>query len=212
MLSLVLASKSPQRSALLTQIGLSFTTISLGEDAEYLETPFPQEFPLDYVRRVAHNKWYQAQQQLLLTNKNPLIIVSADTCVCLDNQIFHKPETLDQAKEILKTLSGKTHHVLTTVCVGLLTTKQPISNTSKNQVRFCNMSESQIDYYLKTQESFGRAGAYAIQGLAAQFIEWIEGSYSGIMGLPLYETKRMIDNVILDFLTEQKHANATVNE
>jgi septum formation protein len=199
---IILASQSPQRAKLLQQINLPFKTLSLGEDAEKLETTQPNETPSDYVRRVAGHKWENAYAQLKLQSIiQPTLLLTADTCVYLGSQLFLKPNHEQDILNTLKQLSGQTHWVETCVCLGLIipnpikSTPTYIKATSQSQVRFKPLNPSDLSAYIATKESWGRAGCYAIQGRAASWIEWIEGSYSGIMGLPLYETAQLFEQL-----------------
>ncbi len=160
------------------------------EDPEELETVLPFENPQSYVARVAMLKWQVAQQRLL-AQKLPLApILSADTTVVLGQRIFGKPKNTEDASEILQTLAAKTHQVMTAVVCGH--GDQVTSAMSISQVSFSEMVPEDLDKYVLSGEPMGKAGAYGIQGAAAQWVKKIDGSYTGIMGLPLHETLQLL--------------------
>lgn len=184
-----LASGSPRRRELLTQIAVDFEVLSVTVD----ESVLSDEAPLDYVNRIAINK-AQAGLALVQTQTLPAKpVLAADTAVVLnDGQILGKPADQQQARQFLLQLSANSHQVITSVA--LATDFNIITRSQLSQVRFSKLSNNQIDWYLATGEGDDKAGAYAVQGLAAQFIEHIDGSYSGIMGLPLYETRLLLQD------------------
>jgi len=192
-----LASKSPRRRELLRQIGVDFEILMLRElpgRAEVVsEIPHPNEDPEVYVRRVAREKG-QAGWQTVLGRKLPLRpILSADTTVSIDGKILGKPADANEAMKMLRWLSGRTHQVLTAITV---TAEGKMSEAlSRSEVRFAHLDEASLRAYCATKEPYDKAGAYGVQGFAAQFIEFISGSYSGIMGLPLFETSRLLHRV-----------------
>ncbi len=179
-----LASTSPRRKELLAQLGVDFDVISIEVD----ETPHQFEKPVDYVQRVTKDKAQAGQRNL---TDSAAIVVAADTSVIVNETILGKPDSLSQAKEMLKMLSGHTHQVLTAVAVASSMGVSIKLNTST--VTFAEISEDELDWYVATNEGMDKAGSYAVQGLAARFIERIEGSYSGIMGLPLRETGLLLE-------------------
>lgn len=184
-----LASQSPRRQTLLNQIGACFEMLlpDLSEDVETLETALPNEVPKVYVQRVSALK---AQAALARRNKRQLEslpILSADTIVTVEGRILGKPTNQQDAQDMLACLSGKTHEVLTAIYL-FIPDSNYYSALSVSQVRFRELSSEEIQHYIDSGEPFGKAGAYAIQGRAAEFVEHIAGSYSGIMGLPLFET------------------------
>ncbi|MFM8465523.1 MAG: Maf family protein [Burkholderiaceae bacterium] len=189
-----LASKSPRRRELLRQIGVEFEILMLREapglTEAVTEIPHPNEDPEVYVRRVAREKG-EAGWQTVLERKLPLRpVLSADTTVSIDGKILGKPADADEAIKILRWLSGRTHEVLTAITV---TAEGKMSEAlSRSEVRFAHVDEASLRAYCATKEPYDKAGAYGVQGLAAQFIEFISGSYSGIMGLPLFETARLL--------------------
>jgi len=179
---IVLASASPRRRELLAQIGVPFTVIAV--EAE--ETPQPGESALDYVRRVAAEKSALGQS----VSPSNLPVLGADTEVVLDGEVFGKPRDFDHAKAMLRRLSGRTHEVYSAVSLRLGT--RHWQAVSVSQVAFRPLADPEIQAYWATGEPEGKAGAYAIQGLGAVFIERLEGSYSGVMGLPLFETADLL--------------------
>lgn len=185
-----LASKSPRRRELLRQVGIDFDLLSLRSDpARGVDVPedvFEGELAQDYVVRVALEKgafaWKVLQQR-----RQPLRpVLTADTTVTIDGAILGKPADLAEARSMLERLSGRTHQVLTTVAVHYTDMAEHVTQVSN--VRFATLTSQQIAAYCATTEPYDKAGGYGIQGLAALFIEHIEGSHSGIMGLPIFET------------------------
>ena len=194
-----LASQSPRRQELLKQIGVRFEMLipQAGEDTESLETPLPNEKARNYVERVTLVKSAVALERWGKSGLAWAPILCADTTVSLPNsdqgEILGKPaDTLD-AERILRMLSGKSHEVLTAVALTINPNEAPIHLVQISEVRFAELTDAQIQSYIETKEPFGKAGAYGIQGGASAFIPEIKGSYSGIMGLPLYETALLLD-------------------
>ena len=189
-----LASKSPRRRELLRQIGVDFELLSLRSDAargaDVSELALPGEAALDYVARVANEKAAFAWRVVQCRRLPPRPVLAADTTVTLDGDILHKPANLDEAVHMLERLSGRTHQVLTSVAVHHTHFAGQFTQTSS--VRFATLSAAAIKAYCATSEPYDKAGGYGIQGLAALFVEHIEGSHSGIMGLPLFETARLL--------------------
>jgi septum formation protein len=189
-----LASKSPRRLALLQQMGIISKTLMLREDSSRVrdvdETPLPSENPYIYVERMAKMKadigLLRAKQRAL----PPLPVLGADTIVVFNGTIFGKPADPADAMRMLKLLSGTTHEVLTGVAVTDGT--RMLHDTSISRVRFRDLTEAEIAAYINTGEPMGKAGSYAVQGLGAIFIERLEGSYSGVMGLPIFETSMLL--------------------
>jgi len=185
-----LASKSPRRRELLRQVGIDFDLLSLRSDpARGIDVPedvFEGELAQDYVVRVALEKGAFAWQ-VLQQRRQPLRpVLTADTTVTIDGDILGKPADLAEARAMLEQLSGRTHQVLTTVAVHYTDMAEHVTQVSN--VRFAKLTAQQIATYCATSEPYDKAGGYGIQGLAALFIEHIEGSHSGIMGLPIFET------------------------
>lgn len=181
---LYLASQSPRRRQLLEQLGVSFEVISVDID----EWRLPEESPVDYVTRVAREKAEAGLHQL--GQISDAIVLGADTEVILDNRVFGKPGNAAEAAEMLSQLSGRTHQVISAVwCV---THERRAHALSVSEVTFAQLSKHDIDTYIATGEPFGKAGGYAIQGIAVTFIRYLSGSYSGVMGLPLFETAELL--------------------
>lgn len=180
--TLYLASNSPRRRELLQQIGVSFRLLPVDEDESLLDGESAEA----YVLRLARNKALAAKQQL---NGSGLVL-GADTCVVLDTEILGKPRDCEDAVATLMALSGREHEVLTAVA---LTDGQRCEvKLSRNRVNFAKLDRDVCRRYWDTGEPRDKAGSYAVQGLAAVWITRIEGSYSGIMGLPLYETAQLL--------------------
>jgi septum formation protein len=190
-----LASQSPRRHALLEQIGVAFKLL-LPPDlaaAEALEAVLPNESALKYVKRVTRLKLKAAVAQMHQQSLPVRPVLCADTTVVIDQRILGKPANASQAYEMLTHLSGKTHHVLTAVAVGHH--RRIHLALSRSSVKFVPMTAADIQAYVDSQEPMGKAGAYAVQGRASAFIQKISGSYSGIMGLPLYETTQLLQSI-----------------
>lgn len=198
-----LASQSPRRSQLLEQIGVPHRLLvpnapgDVAEDTEALELVLPGEPPAAYVERVTALKLEAAVQRLARRGLPTAPILCSDTTVALNDRIFGKPLDADDARHMLAQLSGQEHRVLTAVAVQA--GAQRFAALSVSHVRFAELDSVQIDAYVATGEPLGKAGAYGIQGPAAAFIAHISGSYSGIMGLPLYETAQLLRQAGLRF-------------
>jgi len=183
---LYLASKSPRRAELLQRLGLSHRPL----DVDVPEVRAPGEGAADYVRRVARDK-ARAGWQLVAAEPDARVL-GADTEVVLDEEVFGKPADAADAAAMLQRLSGRTHTVLSAVVViDAAGERQALSVT---QVRFAALDPAQIAAYVATGEAMGKAGAYAIQGRAEAFVEHLSGSYSGVMGLPVHETARLLES------------------
>jgi septum formation protein len=198
---LYLASRSPRRRELLHQIGVSFETLLFRagsrSDAQVDETPLAGEVPVDYVQRIArakaaHGKQLAAERRLMV-----LPVLSADTTLELDDSIIGKPNDAADALRILKQLSGRTHRVLTSVALAYGDRVDCALSTS--EVTFRPLDELEMRRYVLTGEPLDKAGAYGIQGRAAVFIERLAGSYTGVMGLPLFETAALLDGIGFKF-------------
>jgi septum formation protein len=187
-----LASQSPRRSQLLTQLGIAHELLLADpqEDAESLEEYIAGESPLDYVQRVTKLKLQAALQRLQVRGLPPAPVLCADTTVALGDTIYAKPADAEDAVRMLRALSGQTHVVLTAVAVGIASQREDACSVS--EVSFAPMSEAEIRAYADSGEPMGKAGAYAVQGGAAAYISRINGSYTGIMGLPLFETAQLL--------------------
>ena len=187
-----LASQSPRRSQLLTQLGVRHELLlpDAGEDAEGIEAVLPNEPPARYVQRVTRLKLEAALQRLQRRGLPAAPVLCADTTVALGNTIYAKPADAEDAVRMLRDLSGQTHVVYTAVAIG--TASQCEQACSTSEVTFAPMSDAEIRAYVASGEPMGKAGAYAVQGLAAAHIARISGSYTGIMGLPLFETAQLL--------------------
>jgi septum formation protein len=187
-----LASQSPRRKQLLEQLGVAYELLLPGddEDAESLELVLPREAPLHYVQRVTQLKLDAALVRLKRRGWPAAPVLCSDTTVALGRMILGKPVDGSDAQCILQTLSGQTHRVLTAVAIGTVRKRQQAVSVSK--VTFAKMSLAQIKAYVATGEPLGKAGAYGVQGRAAAYISSLSGSYSGIMGLPMFETAELL--------------------
>jgi septum formation protein len=194
---LYLASRSPRRRELLAQIGVRFHLLLFrarpGEEEEVDEAPLAGEAADAYVERLARVKAEAGWQRMVQRNLPRGPVLSADTTVALEGRIFGKPAGRDDAARMLAALSGKTHEVLT--AVALKRDDWIESAVSRSEVRFKPLSPAEIADYVESGECDDKAGAYAIQGRAARFIVELRGSYSGVMGLPLYETGILLEKL-----------------
>ena len=189
-----LASKSPRREELLRQLGIDFVSLRLRESSErerdIVEGAHDAEPALHYVERIARTKATMGWQRMLQRGLAHRPVLGADTEVVLDGAIFGKPEDAADAVRMLALLSARTHHVLT--AVALCWEQQTMVEISTSAVTFRDIGREEIERYVATGEFSDKAGAYAVQGRAASWLSRIEGSYSGIMGLPLYETAQAL--------------------
>ena len=198
-LQLYLASASPRRSELLTQLGVAHVVLTLpavpGED----EPRHPNESPLAYVQRTANDKADRCIDWLSKNSLHPdgklainqqLYALTADTTVAFGDQVLGKPIDQEDARKILSLLSNQTHlvHTAVVLCRG----QERLTAISSSKVTFAALSTHDIEQYIASKEPFGKAGAYGIQGLAAQYIRQLDGSYTGVMGLPLFETAQLL--------------------
>jgi len=190
-----LASRSPRRRELLTQIGVKFEPLMFREgprqDNDADEAVRPDEQPDEYVRRVTRLKCEAAWQRVVMRRGlRRMPVLAADTTVELDSVILGKPADRQDAERILRLLAGRQHRVLTAVAVQL--EQRFEMAVSESLVTFTPLDDARIAAYVKSGEPFDKAGGYGIQGRAAAFIERLEGSYTGVMGLPLYETANLL--------------------
>ena len=182
---IILASASPRRRELLANLVSSFEV----RPADIDETPFPMESPEEYVIRMAREK---AEAIAAQSVDHRDVIIASDTSVVIDGQILGKPESFAHAKAMLRSLSGKTHQVMTSLCV---------CNGGLNRVATCNVvsdvsfreiSDLEIEHYWHTGEPCDKAGSYAIQGVGGMFVQHMSGSFSAVVGLPIYEVSQFL--------------------
>ena len=188
-----LASKSPRRRELLKQIGVHYELLMTRDHAPRIdvdESPLDNETAHVYVQRVVKLKAESALRVMRQRRLTPRPILTADTTVALDGQILGKPVDKADARRMLARLSGQSHQVLTAVAVVANDEIRQVLTTSF--VTFASLDEDEIKQYVETGEPMDKAGAYAVQGLAAKYISKLSGSYSGVMGLPLYETAALL--------------------
>lgn len=184
---LILASASPRRKELLAQVGIIPEHII---PADIDEAVLNNEAPSVYVRRIAHEKAVAVSKQF-----PDAYILAADTAVARGKQILPKAEDNDTVMKCLRQLSGKRHTVYTGLCVLAPHSKYKSSRHVDSKVSFKRLSEDEIKTYVASGEGIGKAGGYAIQGLAGKFVQWINGSYSAVVGLPLYEVTTMLEGL-----------------
>lgn len=182
---IILASASPRRRELLSQIGITADVQAVDID----ESQKQNEPVLDYVVRLAKEKAQRGFE--IIENHKKLPVLGSDTIVEIDGEILGKPESRQHAKEILMRLSGKKHEVHTAVAIVM--GNKTFFKVSSTAVQFKTLLAQEIEHYVASGEADDKAGAYAIQGMAAQFVKNINGSYSGVMGLPLFETVELLE-------------------
>ena len=188
-----LASASPRRRELLRQIGVSYRLLPVAVD----ETPLPEEIPAAYVARLAQAKAQTGLQ--ILGRRKPYPVLGADTAVVIDGVILGKPNHRQEGLAMLALLSGREHQVLS--AVALATATRDRVTVQESRVRFRQLTVAECEAYWNSGEPLDKAGGYAIQGRAAAFIAELHGSYSGVMGLPLFETAellRQFDIAVID--------------
>jgi len=185
-----LCSQSPRCRELLKQIGINFEMLLLRCDprrgVELNDSPLDDEPAESYVQRICQEKARTGAESLRLRSLRPFPVLAAETIVVLNGKIFGKPDNANQAADMLRQLSGKEHQVLSAVAVALGNRTEMALSVST--VRFASLSEDRIQRYLLSREYADKAGAYSIQGQAGAFVEYLAGSFSGVMGLPLSET------------------------
>ncbi len=195
--SVYLASKSPRRQELLRQIGVEFEELLVreagGRRRDIVETPRKGEPALDYVKRIARTKASVGWHQMNRRHLPPRPVLAADTEVVIDGDVLGKPGDAMNAIAMLERLSGKTHDVLTAVAVRWHA--HIVLALSTSRVSFRALARDEVERYVATGEPFDKAGGYGIQGRAAAFIRHLEGSYSGVMGLPLFETTEILAKI-----------------
>ncbi len=197
---LYLASKSPRRKEILAGMGIddieivhagpAVLTAFEGDEVQHADEP-----PEEYVVRTASEKARQAMQRIAAEGKPALPVLAADTVVICEGKILGKPADQEEAAQFMQRLSGRTHEVRTAVVVNDGKSDELHVAVSVSQVTFAKLTEAQIKAYVQTDEPYDKAGGYAVQGLAGLFIEHIAGSYSGIMGLPVYETAQLLAKI-----------------
>lgn len=188
--TIYLASTSPRRHEILQQMGVPHEVVLVPAPAGQDEPRLAGEAAEDYVRRTARDKAHRAAAWILEQARPQRPVLSADTTVILDHDILGKPLDLADAAMMLARLSGRTHHVHT--AIALAYDGRIDEDVCITTVRMKTLSAAEIKYYCTTGESLGKAGSYAIQGYAARFIEHISGSHTGVMGLPVFETHRLL--------------------
>lgn len=193
-LQLILASSSPRRKDLLESVGLEFSVV-VGDIDESLKAG---ELPSAYVSRMAQEKAQSAQNKIAPKEFEYAAILAADTIVCQGDEVFSKPVDYADAMRIWQCLSNAKHQVMTAVC--LLSKNRLESRISTTEVEFGLISELQMQQYWDSGEPVDKAGAYAIQGLASAWVQRIHGSYSNVVGLPLYEVNELLTLVELNWL------------
>lgn len=195
--TIYLASQSPRRKEILQQLGLY--SIVLPTDVD--ETLLSGEKPEVYVLRLAREKALACRQRLQLEQRQAYPIVAADTTVSIGGEILGKPDSEQAAFDMLRALSGRQHHVHTAVAVATASGIE-IALSSTN-VEMAEISDEEIQAYIASGEPYDKAGAYGIQGMASIFIRSIDGSYSGVMGLPIYETAQLLKNAGIELLKNE---------
>lgn len=200
--SLILASASPRRVELLQQMGVRFTTIP----AQIDETPLTEELATDYVTRMALEKAGKIAQ----SQPDTIPVLGADTVVLCEEKIFTKPENFDHAKSMLLALSDNRHQVLTAVAL-VKGTKKAVT-VSVSEVWFRTISDAECQAYWRSGEPKDKAGAYAIQGYGAVFVERLEGSFSGIVGLPIAETSKLLQQFNVPIWGSYHHSVEHTNQ
>lgn len=192
-----LASRSPRRRELLTQIGVPFSLLLFRSeprlDEQVDETPLPGEVVDDYVLRVARAKAEFGTRLLQSRHLRPAPVLAADTTVELDGTIYGKPADAAEATSMMRKLSGRTHRVLTAVAIAWQ--GRILHRLNINEVRFRELSDTEIRHYVQSGEPMDKAGAYGIQGHAAMFVAEMRGEHSGIVGLPLCETTLLLREI-----------------
>jgi len=183
---LILASSSPRRSYLLEQAGLKFAVIPSNFDEKSVTLSTPE----NYVKVLAEAKAADVSKTYPES-----WVIGADTIVVIDSIILGKPDSKEQARTMLKSLSGKTHQVYTGYCICCRAESKSFSNTVKTDVLFKNLADNEIEWYINTSEPFDKAGAYAIQGLGTFIVKSINGSYTNVVGLPVCE--------VIEFLIQE---------
>jgi septum formation protein len=186
MTKFILASQSPRRAELLRQLGIEFEVIPSNSD----EDSIPKSSPVSYVKKVAKLKAKTISKQI-----EEGVIIAVDTEICMDNRIFGKPKDDSDAALMLKELSGKVHDSISGLCVIDKYSGKTLVKSVKTKVKFRELSESMINWYVATGEPRGKAGGYAIQGKGAVLVEWIKGDFYNINGLPISTLAKMFEEM-----------------
>ncbi|TBR44775.1 septum formation inhibitor Maf [Marinomonas agarivorans] len=198
---ILLASASPRRKALLALLVNDFDVLATNID----ETPLKNESPSVYVQRMAVEKaksaWSTVKSDVSLTQKTTVIIAS-DTSVVIDDMILGKPDSFQDAQTMLTKLSGRSHEVITSICIINCHTNTVLTENVVTEVKFRSISMQEIEQYWLTGEPVDKAGSYAAQGIGAIFIEKIKGSFSAVVGLPMFETAQLLQQVGITPLQE----------
>ena len=192
---LILASQSPRRRNLLEQARIDFSVIPSNFDENSVKLSSPDV----YVRQLAESKARDISEQYPAS-----WVIGADTIVFIDGTILGKPGSESEARTMLKSLSGKTHQVLTGYCICCHRTGRLFSDAAKTDVQFKKLTQREIDWYIKSGEPFGKAGAYAIQGIGTFLVRRINGSYTNVVGLPVCE--------VVEFLINEKILRLTIDD
>ena len=205
---LILASSSPRRLALLRQIGVKPDQLL---PTEIDESPQKSELPKDLVQRLAQEKANSAYKKIKSDQELAGgIILTADTVVAVGRRILPKAETKEVARDCLKLLSGRNHRVYTGVYL-IPSSGKGICRLVETRVRFSRLSEVEINNYIASGECLGKAGGYGIQGIAGRFVTKLIGSYSNVVGLPLYETANLLEGVGYSVSRDWSDINSTEN-
>jgi len=176
MSKIYLASTSPRRVELLRSLGLEFSVLPV----EVTESYSTEESPRLYVQRMARQKALQGAEGL-----TEGLVIAADTVVVIDDTVLGKPQTRDDAARMLRLLQGRVHRVISGVALYCARTQRCLADAEETEVKFAAMTAEEIQWYISTGEPLDKAGAYAVQGKGAVFVEWVRGSYSNVVGLPL---------------------------
>lgn len=201
---IVLASASPRRKELLSLIVPSFDVLPADID----ETPLKDEAAEAYVLRMAKEKAMASLERYKQANNTVVqktVFIASDTSVVVEGEILGKPQDLAEAKTMLRKISGRSHQVMTSICLCDQNLDQLVTENIVTQVSFRSMSDVEIEQYWRTGEPVDKAGSYAIQGLGALFVTHMSGSYSAVVGLPLYETSQLLTQFGIQSLEEMCH-------
>ncbi|WCN13091.1 septum formation inhibitor Maf [Marinomonas mediterranea] len=184
---IILASASPRRKELLGTFVGSFDVMPADID----ETPLALELPKEYVARVAKEKAFSIADKLNIDSN--AIIIASDTSVVIDGEILGKPDDIDESKRMLRLLANRSHDVMTSLCICDSRLQRVVTDVVTTNVEFRNISDVEIELYWRTGEPIDKAGSYAIQGIGASFVKSMSGSYSAVVGLPLFETAKRLN-------------------